>query len=88
MIATWLAARFNGLIAILGALGGLVLAIIAVYYGGKRSGKDSATAVHEKQETERTEAVLDEIRKQQEAIQGGASLSRDDIDNLLRDGKA
>jgi len=86
MIA-FLSTYFNKAIALLGVLGGVILAIFAIYSKGKSAGKDSATVVYQKQETERTEAVLNEIKKQQEAIQAGASLHRDDIDNELFKGK-
>jgi hypothetical protein len=77
-VITALFAPYIGYImAALTALVGLLLA--------RKSGKDAIrveTAIHD---AERSEAVLSEIKRQQEAIHRAGSISRDDINDSLHD---
>jgi hypothetical protein len=87
MIASWLAARFNGMIALLGVIGTLMLAVFSIYRSGKSTGVAEQEAENTTQELERTEAVLNEIKRQQEAMQRNGNITRDDVDRSLREGK-
>jgi hypothetical protein len=87
MLTSWLAARFNGMIAMLGIIGTLLLAVFSIYRRGKSTGVAEQKAVNTTQELDRTEAVLNEIKRQQDAIQRNGNITRDDVDRSLREGK-
>lgn len=69
----------NRIYGYLAAVGGIILAIGAVFLRGKSAGKQQQEAKH-------NESVL---KATQEAIHKshGKPISRDDIDKLLRDGE-
>lgn len=72
----------NRIYTYLAALGGILLAIGAVFLRGKRAGKKEV-------EAKNNEETLAQIRKTQEAIHkaNGKPVSRDDVVRMLQEGE-